>query len=61
VRKGTLIQCCADYSSSGPVRYIPKINPKFEERKALREQKLERRKLEEISQNGVPCDFKPRT
>ncbi|KAI3976113.1 hypothetical protein MKX01_006629 [Papaver californicum] len=31
------------------------------ERKALHEQKLERRKLEEISQNGVPYDFKPRT
>ncbi|MCL7034154.1 hypothetical protein MKW94_020790 [Papaver nudicaule] len=61
VKKGTLIQCCADYSSSGPVRYIPKINPKFEERKALHEQKLEKRKLEEISRNGVPFDIKPRT
>ncbi|KAI3838643.1 hypothetical protein MKX03_030409 [Papaver bracteatum] len=61
VRKGSLIQRCADYSSSGPERYIPKINPKFEERKALHEQKLLRRKLEEISQNVVPYDFKPRT
>ncbi|XP_026406240.1 uncharacterized protein LOC113301664 isoform X2 [Papaver somniferum] len=61
VRKGSLIQRCADYSSSGPERYIPKINPKFEERKALHEQKLMRRKLEEISQDGVPYNFKPRT
>ncbi|KAI3937629.1 hypothetical protein MKW92_001362 [Papaver armeniacum] len=61
VRKGSLIQRCADYSSSGPERYIPKINPKFEERKALHEQKLLRRKLEEISQNAAPYDFKPRT
>ncbi|XP_026392939.1 uncharacterized protein LOC113288197 isoform X2 [Papaver somniferum] len=61
VRKGSLIQRSADYSSSGPERYIPKINPKFEERKALHEQKLLRRKLEEISQDGVPYNFKPRT